>query len=135
MISRLVGKSDKHVSRDKILFYNRLLYQVKMGYVDMEYQSAHQSILYRPEEHTYEHDLSLQSIGRRFSSGKIGEYISLDFYMNSLPEISDEILKGIMIGLNDRERLEKEALEAEERRKALEREQAAQNINQLHDGQ
>jgi len=133
MISRLVGKSDRHVARDKLIFYSRLLYQVKMGYVNLENQTAHQSIEYRPEEHVYDHDLSLQSIGRRYTSMKLGDHITFDFYANNPPEISDEVLQGMLIGLDDREKLEEDAKQREAQRQALEKEKAAQNMNQLHD--
>lgn len=133
MISRLVGKSDRHVDRDKLIFYSRLLYQVKMGYIDIENQTAHQSIVYQPEEHLYDHDLSYQSIGRRYTSMKLSDHITLDFYLNNPPEISDEILQGMMIGIEDREKLEEAAQEAAKAKEALAREQAAQQMNQLHE--
>lgn len=133
MISRLVGKSDRHVDRDKLILYSRLLYQVKMGYVDIDKQTAHQSIEYQPEEHLYDHDLSYQSIGRRYTAAKMSDHITLDFYLNNPPEVSDEVLQGMLIGIEDREKLEAAAREAKEAKEALAREEAAQQMNQLHE--
>lgn len=132
MIASLVGKDSRHVSRDRLIFYSRLLYQVKMGYVDLQNQRAHQTIEYYPEEHAYDHDLSIQSIGRNYEKMKLRDIFPMDLYLNLPPDISDELIKGLLIGIDDRSKLEEYAAAEKERLEAIKKEEAGQQFNQLH---
>lgn len=91
-----------------MLFHMRLLYQIRMGYVDLDNQNAHQSIQYYPEEHVYDHEFSIQSIGRAYEVATLKDLMPLDFYLNNPVHIVDELIEGMLIGREDKLKMEKD---------------------------
>lgn len=128
----LVGKKFNTVSKDKMQLYMRLLYQIRMGYVDVNEPTAHQSIKYYPEEHLYDHDLSICSIGRDYEIKKLRDLVPLDFYVNTPIELTEELIRGMMMGVEDRSKMEREAVERRDQEKAMVTQQTGESFNQLH---
>jgi len=133
MVRNVVGKSTRHVSRDKMIFNMRLMYQVRMGYIDLEKANAFRSIAFSPEEHLYDHDLSIQSIGRQYQIKKIKEHMPLELYLNLPIGHAEMLLQGMMIGDEERVKLEEFAASETARAEALRKEQAAQGFNDIHE--
>lgn len=111
----------------------RLMYQVRMGYIDLEKPTAFQSIAYSPEEHVYDHDLSIRSIGRGFAVKKIKDHMPLELYLKLPHGHSEQLLEGMMMGEEERVELEKAATEEHNRQEELSKQKAAQGFNDIHE--
>lgn len=112
--------------------YQRLLYQIRMGYVDPSKQTAHQSIRYYPEEHLYDHDLSVQSIGRNYEIKRLRDLFPIEPYLNLPIEVSDKLIQGMMMGVEERAQMEQDAAAEKDREKQLKTQQTGESFNNLH---
>jgi len=104
-----------------------------MGYVDLEHPRAHQSIAYNVEEHLYDHDLSVRSIGRGYAMRRLKDQMPLELYLHLPIDHSEMLIEGMLMGEEERANMEKLAAERatseEETRKA----KAAQGFNDIHE--
>lgn len=102
-----------------------------MNYVDLNKNDPFRSIKYYPEEHVFDHDLSITSIGRNYEITRLRDILPIEPFLNLPIDITDELIQGMQIGQKQRIELE----EDDQRRKEIERQkalQSAQNINNLH---
>lgn len=134
-MNNLVGKSFKHIPPEKLYSYQRMLYQARMGYVDPFNPTPFDSIKYYPEEHAYEHDLSIQQVGRVYTRNKLEDVMPLKLYLDLPIDVGDELITGMTIGVKERLELEVALKEKEEddERKRLAAQSESEHFNQLRE--
>lgn len=132
-MGNLVGHSLKDVPPDKLMFYDMMLYRIKMGYTNPFEPKAHDSIEYHPSEHVYDHDLSIVSVGRHYSANKLQDIIPLELYLKLPTEVVAGLIEGLSIGIEDRINYDLRKAQEETDAANLEKSQraAADSFNQI----
>lgn len=79
-----------------------MLHDLDMGYYELDEKDPFRSIRWVKEENAYNHQFSLEEIGREYAFNRLQEYIPLELYLNLPNVILEDLINGLINGRNER---------------------------------